>query len=421
MPSQPTPSQIPVPSQIIVSPAAARPALETLYRCMQTATFALLLALLAGLFHMGAGPYIAFAFSGAFFTFLMLRPSVWEIAAATGAAAIIAAVYLLGHGDLVGFYGSALAIPGSFLGMGSLLLVTLQSFWAVEPVKRPHLERARDVALIPALCLCSVVAVNLAASVTPITYDRFLYAFDVKFGGPPAWVVGSWLRVHPWLFEACGYVYNSLPLGLAVCLAVQWRDRINNARILVDLRWVAVGLGVVGFLLYQVCPAAGPVYLFRQQFPANVPSLASIVIQPGWLPPVARNAMPSLHVGWTLLLFWNMRRRNWWMAAIFAAYLTLTALATLGYGEHYLVDLMVAPPLALAIQAACTRTESRWRWAATALGSAITLAWLVSFRSGAALRVPAGAAAWSLAFLSVALPTMVAWRLERAANPEPGF
>ena len=283
-----------------------------------------------------------------------------------------------------------------------------------------QLERAREVVLIPALCLCSAVAVNLAIGLTPITYDRILYVFDANFsyaqpGGPPSWVIGRLLRAHPWLLKACGYVYNSLPLGLAACLAIQWRDRQRARNIVVDLRWISVALGVVGFLLYQVSPAAGPIYLFGKDFPFHVPDLAGLAIQPAWLQPAARNGMPSLHVGWTLLLFWNMRRRNWWMGVIAATYLTLTALATLGFGEHYLADLMVAPALALAIQAACTRTDARFRWVAMATGAAITLAWLIAFRTGAALRIPEGAATWSMAFVSVALPAIAGWRLERSA------
>ena len=139
------------------------------------------------------------------------------------------AAYFLLHADVTSFYGAAIGISGGFLGLGSLLLVTLQWFWAPETEKRVRLERAREVVLIPALCLCSAVAVNVASGLTPITYDRLLYVFDLKFfnaeaGGPPSWVIGRLLRAHPWLLKACGYVYNSLPLGLAACLAIQWRE-----------------------------------------------------------------------------------------------------------------------------------------------------------------------------------------------------
>jgi hypothetical protein len=404
------------PSQVL--PAAVnKHALETAYRWMQTACLAVILIALAALFHLGSFPYIAFSFTGAFIMHLVLRPSRRELAMAAACAAIFGVIYYLLHGEVNNFYGAAIGIPGGFLGLGSLLVVTLQWFWAPAEVKRLHFERAREVVLIPGLCVCSTVAVNLASGLTPITYDRLLYVFDAKFGGPPSWAIGRLLRAHPWLLQATGYVYNSLPLGLAACLAIQLRDRQRNARITVDLRWLSITLGVVGFVLYQVCPAAGPVYLFAKEFPFHVPDLAGMAIQPAWLQPAARNGMPSLHVGWTLLLFWNMRRRNWWMGAIAATYLTLTALATLGFGEHYLADLMVAPPLALAMQAACTRTQNRARWVAMATGAAITLAWLVAFRTGAALRIPEGAAVWSLALASAVVPAIAAWRLERAASP----
>ncbi len=405
------------PSQPVVFPAlASKHALETPYRWIQTASVMLILILVAALFRLESSPYIAFAFTGAFIMHMLLRPNRRELAVVLGAATVFSVSYYLHHGTFINFYGAVIAIPGGFLGMGSLLVVTMQWFWAPEGAKSFHRERAHQVALIPALCVCSLGAVNLAAQVTPITYDRLLYAFDVKFGGPPSWFIGRLLRVHPWLFQACGYVYNSLPLGLATCLAIQWRDRQRNLPIVVDLRWLSVALGVTGFLLYQVCPAAGPVYLFGDQFPLQVPSLAGVAIQPAWLPPVARNGMPSLHVGWTLLLFWNLRRRSWWMGVLSACYLLLTALATLGSGEHYLVDLMVAPALALAIQGACTRTASSMRWIAVAIGGAITLSWLIAFRSGAALAIPVGAATWSIAIATVAVPAIVAWRLERSVQ-----
>ena len=405
------------PSPSVAFPAAEKKrALEISYRWMQAACVTLILVVIAAFFRLGASPYIAFAFAGAFIVHMAMWPSRRELAVVAACAAMFGAAYFLLHADVADFYGAAIGISGGFLGLGSLLLVTLQWFWAPKTAKRIQFERAREVALIPTLCLCSAVAVNLAIGFTPITYDRLLYVFDTKFGGPPSWMIGKLLRAHPWLLKACGYVYNSLPLGLAACLAIQWRERQRNAPIVVDLRWLSVALGVVGFLLYQVSPASGPVYLFVKDFPFHVPDLSGLSIQPAWLQPAARNGMPSLHVGWTLLLFWNIRRRNWWMGAIAATYLTLTALATLGFGEHYLADLMVAPALALAIQAACTRTNARFRWIAMATGAIITLAWLIAFRTGAALRIPEGAATWSFALASVVLPAIAGWRLERAAN-----
>ncbi len=292
--------------------------------------------------------------------------------------------------------------------MGSLLILATKWIWAEPEQRSEQWEQLSEAALIPALCIASMVAVDIAAELTSHTFDRLLLGVDVKFGGPPSWIVGRLLRQHEWLMRACGWAYCSLPLALSVALLVQWRERRTGIRHAVDLRWVSVALGVTGFTLYQVCPAAGPVYLFRDVFPFGTPNLSGLAMVPAALASFPRNAMPSLHVGWTLLLYWNTRGRAWWVRVIVMAYLSLTVLATLGSGEHYLVDLMVAPALALAIQAACTaRISITTRWVALCTGATLVLAWLIAFRTGAALAIPAGSAIWTLAVWTVLIPTVL--------------
>jgi hypothetical protein len=62
---------------------------------------------------------------------------------------------------------------------------------------------------------------------------------------------------------------------------------------------------------------------------------------------------------------------------VFAA---LTALATLGLGEHYLIDLVVAVPYALAIFAFSSNTPERRT--PLAVASALVLAWMLYLRTG---------------------------------------
>jgi hypothetical protein len=319
------------------------------------------------------------------------------------------------------YWGRTIGTAGGFLGMGSLLLLSCKWIFAPPAGKRAPFEVLREAGIIPLLCICSIVAVSAAIRLTPLTYDRLLYAFDIKFGGPPSWVIGRLFRAHASLFLACAYAYNSLPLGMAACMWLRWRDRKNHVRASADLLWMAVSLGIVGFLLYQVCPAAGPVYLFPKQFPSEVPSVVSLSTGPGPMLAVPRNAMPSLHVAWMLLLFWNTLRRAWWMRLIAAVYLVLTALATLGLGEHYLADLMVAPPMVAAIQAACTRTAVKEKWIALASGATITLSWLIALRTGAAMMIAPGPALWSLAILSLIVPMTALWMLNRAADTGSHF
>ena len=371
--------------------------------------------------------YIAFAFTGAFVTHLMFQPERHELMAAILAGVGFGAVYLpMNHGLLhpgafLDFYGSWVAIPGAFLGLGTLFTLGTRWIWTPEKgsaEKWRRFERVRDAALVPVLCVSTMVVVGPAIGLTPMTYDRLLYIVDTKFlvtkaGVPPSWVIGRMFLDHSWLRIACGYVYNSLPLGLAICLAFQWRDRKRKIWYPLDLRWLSVTLGCIGFLLYQICPAAGPVYLFPKQFPLVVPNLDWILAAPGLLGEVPRNGMPSLHLAWTMLLFWNVRHRAWWIGMAAGIYVMMTALATLGFGEHYLVDLMVAVPVGLAIQALWLRTRRASRWVAIGTGGAIMLAWLIAFRTEAALAIPAGPVMWAMGTLTVLVPVAMAWWLER--------
>ncbi len=394
------------PHQVVTEGAASAVTAATVLKAMQTLAVALVLVLVAAILHVGAAPYIGFAFAGTLVIHLASRPTRREIAALIGAGAIFAAAYFLSGGQTLNYYGRELGIPGGFLGMGSFLVLAARWVWAGPAERRVRWEQLSEAGLIPALCIGSMVAVDIAAELTPRTYDRLLMGADVKFGGPPSWVIGRVFRAHTWLLRTCGWVYCSLPLALAASLLVQGRERRAGCQHAVDLRWLSLALGVAGFALYQICPAAGPVYLYAKEFPLDAPNLSGLAMIAAPLAAVPRNAMPSLHVGWTLLLFWNTRGRRLWIRALMLVYLMLTALATLGSGEHYLVDLIVAPALALAVQALCTQTTSRTRWVGLGIGSAIVFLWLFALRSGAALSIPAGAAMWTLAACSIIIPVV---------------
>lgn len=383
---------------------------------VQALAAALVLLLIAKFPHRGMDPYIAFAFTGAFVTHLMFRPERKELLAAIVCGGGFCAMYWLQVGKLLSFVGSAIAIPGAFLGMGTLFVLGSRCIWSPAGAKWMRFERVRDAALVPLLCAASLAAVGPAIGLTPLTYDRVLYLFDAKFGGPPSWIVGRLFSDHNWLQIACAYAYNSLPLAIAVCLGLQWQDRRRKQWYLLDLRWLSMTLGGVGFVLYQICPAAGPAYLFHSEFPRLIPNLAAIVATPAPMGEFPRNGMPSLHVAWTILLAWNTRNRAWWLTGLAAIYAATTALATLGLGEHYLMDLVVAAPLALALQALWLRTRSTLRLFSIGAGMGITLAWLIALRSGVALEIPAGMTTWMLAAATVVIPAAMMWRLERAVS-----
>jgi hypothetical protein len=99
-----------------------------------------------------------------------------------------------------------------------------------------------------------------------------------------------------------------------------------------------------------------------------------------------------MHSMWAFLIFWGSRKSGPVMRG--AAFLVLvgTLLATVGFGEHYLIDLVVGLPLAVAVDVVCIWG---WKWflwprgrvvIVTAL--AITIAWLLLLKSQVLLGLP---------------------------------
>lgn len=93
----------------------------------------------------------------------------------------------------------------------------------------------------------------------------------------------------------------------------------------------------------------------------------------------ARNAIPSLHMTWVLLVWWNSKGLPAWVRAIALSFVWFTVLATLGTGEHYLIDLVVAFPFSLMVQALCSYSlsfSSGPRRTTFVFGTFLTLIWL---------------------------------------------
>jgi hypothetical protein len=119
------------------------------------------------------------------------------------------------------------------------------------------------------------------------------------------------------------------------------------------------------------------------------------------IPDVPRNAIPSLHVAWCLLVVYNSWwYRSWALRTYALISLALTAAATLGLGEHYLIDLIVAAPLSVAIQAGVER-----RWIPAAGNLAIVVAWLVALRMGVGWHATP-VASWIAVGVTLAVPAV---------------
>jgi hypothetical protein len=153
----------------------------------------------------------------------------------------------------------------------------------------------------------------------------------------------------------------------------------------IDVFTVSLVLGVVGIALYMIFPVVGPCYAFPEAFPMAPPPVEDVLTTMLVVPAVARNCMPSLHTALALVIWLHARPLPRWVRFVAGVYLVLTILATLGFGFHYLFDLIVVFPFVLAIQAGCTPhlpAISARRRSALLGGITLTAAWLLTLRYG---------------------------------------
>ena len=119
-------------------------------------------------------------------------------------------------------------------------------------------------------------------------------------------------------------------------------------------------------------------------------------------PTAPRNSLPSLHFAWALLILWSLKPGQRLARLLAVLFVIATVLATLGSGEHYLVDLIVAVPFATSVQRGCQR-----QWKMMALYGAITLLWIAYLRFGMPYFEPSRAAAWLAGGITVSLPALL--------------
>src|SRR5260370_30132630 len=135
----------------------------------------------------------------------------------------------------------------------------------------------------------------------------------------------------------------------------------------------------------------------------------------------ARNAIPSLHMAWVLLVWWNSRGLARWVRAIAMVFVVLTAMATLGTGEHYFIDLVVAFPFSLMVQALCSYSlpfRAGARRNAFLFGTFVTLIWLALLSFSVSIFWISPVLPWAMIVATVA-PSIVFWnQLMRAGEQE---
>ena len=351
-------------------------------------------------------PYLGFATASAFLFHVHAKPGWKQLLLAVVVAAILGALRLIvmGHPpDMSGF-------KAAMLGLGSFLVL------GIRVAKSSGIERKRLFVLLgPALGLVFFIfavqhALNLTGQLYPKTFDLYLYAFDGSFGFQPSFALGRLFHASAPV-RVLGYLsYQTLPLAMALVYLGYIDARATRPNW--NLLRLFCGTGVLGLLFYNFVPATGPVYAFPSAFPYFPLQLQHGLERISVNPDFPRNAIPSLHMTWVLLLWWSCRPFPRWARIAALLYLLVTFIATMGIGEHYLVDLVAAVPFALTVEALCQSSiPLRTRLLPLFAGLAFTLMWLALVRFGTPLLLKSSIIPWTLTALSTAAVLILEPRL----------
>ncbi|MGA9882131.1 MAG: phosphatase PAP2 family protein [Candidatus Acidiferrales bacterium] len=315
-------------------------------------------------------------------------------------------------------YAPALMAWLSFFGVSSLLVLGVACALADSKHRKLLLY-----AWIPAFLFLTSdwFATNMLAWVSeihPKTLDLYLLSFDASLHVQLSFVMGRVFASVPWLREAGLFFYS----GLAIPITLVYAGRLARLGTKASSTMLAFLItGPAGILLYGVFPACGPAHMAHGYFPFHPLSIADtsrLLLEPIAIVG-ARNAIPSLHMAWTLLAWWYSRGLSWLERAIAFTFLAFTVLATLGTGEHYFVDLIVAFPFALLVQAVCAY-EVPWtdspRLQAIGFGLGGVFLWFAALRFANRVFWASPIIPWAVVAATIVLVELRRTELRRAVD-----
>jgi hypothetical protein len=319
-----------------------------------------------------------------FTTFLSITVLHLRIRHTLSEAGILAlsTLVLIGVASRDGYFPPGISVTLTFLGIASLTILGIRTLWSSKS-RRPVLSWGFIASLL-LIGLGWVVppALRWTAIANPKAFDLYLYSFDGSLHFQPSFFMGMLYLKWPHFHWVSILFYMGIPI---VCTAVYGEYLVRNKKESFSVLGAFLLSGPIGIVFYNFFPALGPVYLFKSDFPLH--SLSTNELRHLHLEPIALfgfpNAMPSLHMTWALLGLWYSRGATWWVRLVAIVFLVFTVLSTLGTGEHYLVDLVVAFPFALMVYgifALSTPWLDPWRLRAILFGGAGTFLWLALLR-----------------------------------------
>jgi hypothetical protein len=352
-----------------------------------------------------ASAFLSLALASAVIVLAMVRRSWLDLLWVLTGGLFLAVVDL----RVLGFYPVFMA-GFSFVGMAALAVLGTHTIWADGDERKLLLYGFLPAVLFVASEYMASTLLDITEKLHPKTFDLFLYSFDCSLRVQFSFLMGQLFWTWPWVRFVCLVIYLALPLPLALVYAAQLRRQKEKA-LAVMLAFLVTG--PVGVLFYNMLPSCGPAHIFGAAFPFHPPSIADVMhmnVVPVLLKG-ARNAIPSLHMAWVLLVWWNSRGLARWIRAIALLFVVLTVMATLGTGEHYFIDLVVAFPFSLMVQALCSYSQpfrSGARRNAFLFGTFVTLIWLALLSFTTTIFWTSPVLPWAMIVATVA-PSILLW------------
>ncbi len=342
-----------------------------------------------------------------------VRPSWMDALCVFGCAGLFTFV---GFGVL--HFHPSLAGITSYLGISSLSILGLRAIWS-----QGKEQEQMALAFVPALLFVtsdwgSTILLGWTEKANPKVLDLYLFSFDSSLKVQIAFLTGQAYELWPWFKAAGTAIYIGLPMAIALVYAGQLlRDRKRAVSAMIAF----LITGPVGVIFYNLLPAVGPIHIFLSQFPWKpIPAeqATHLLVEPLAVAGL-RNCMPSLHMTWVLLAWWYSRGLSIWERAIAMAFVVFTAFATMGTGEHYSIDLVVAFPFAVFLQGLCAlglRWNDRARVTAALYGLLLTLGWIGALRFAPKFFWISAVIPWVCCVLTVASAVFVQRGLEAATD-----
>jgi hypothetical protein len=309
----------------------------------------------------------------------------------------------------------------SFPGLSSLLILGIRTVWAQEERRKLLLLAFVPSALFVTSEYFASTFLEWTAAAHPKVLDLYLFSFDSALRIQLPFLLGQAFATWPTLRVISLVFYIGLPIPIVLIYAGRLL-RLGEKAIPSFVAFLVTG--PIGVIFYNIFPALGPAHLFRQAFPWQplpVSQVPRLFVEPVAIAG-APNAIPSLHMAWVLLVWWYSRGLSWWERSIAFAFLFFTVLATLGIGEHYFIDLIVAFPFALLIESICAFSLSlkdRPRIVGLAFGFLATLGWLIVLRQGLHFFWLSPILPWTFCFVTVSLSLLYEARLNQSMNKKP--